>query len=205
MSAVFPAEVEDALRQEAKRELRKSIQRVRRFVPSAVRAASSERIRARLQDEGVYDGVRVMASYAAIEGKGEVGTAGVHADATARGIVVAYPALEEDGTMVFRACSTLPTEERGHGFAEPPDGAEVVAFEALDLVVVPGLAFDPTGQRIGYGAGYYDRALPRCTRARKVGVAFELQIVIEVPARPLDVPVDLVVTEKRTYAREAAT
>lgn len=205
MSAVFPAEVEDALRQEAKRELRKSIQRVRRFVPSAARAASSDRIRARLRDEGVYEGVRAMASYAPIEGKGEVGTAGLHEDAAARGIVVAYPSLEEDGSMVFRACSALPTEERGHGFAEPPVDAPIVAFEALDLVIVPGLAFDPTGHRIGYGAGYYDRALPRCTAARKVGVAFELQIVIEVPARPLDVPVDLVVTEKRTYAREAAT
>lgn len=204
MSAVFPAEVEDALRQEAKRELRKSIQRVRRFVPSAVRAASSERIRARLLEERVYEGVRTMASFAPIEGKGEVRTHGVHEDAVARGIVVAYPALEEDGSMTFRACAAMPTEEQGHGFPEPPPDAPVVPLASLDLVIVPGLAFDPTGHRIGYGAGYYDRALPGCTRARKVGVAFELQIVIEVPARPLDVPVDLVVTEKRTYAREAA-
>ncbi len=202
MSSVFPEEVEDALRREAKRELRKSMQRMRAFMSASLRAAASERIRARLREARVYEGVRAMASFAPIEQKGEPSTQGLHDDARALGITVAYPAIGDDGVMLFRASATMPTEEQGRGFPEPALDAAVVPFAELDLVIVPGLAFDPEGFRIGYGAGFYDRALPSCTRARKVGVAFDVQIVIEVPARPFDVPVDLVVTDKRSFERE---
>lgn len=64
----------------------------------------------------------------------------------------------------------------------------------VDLVIVPGLAFDLQGHRLGRGRGYYDRFLPS-TRARKIGVAFRLQIVEAVPADEWDVVMDEVITE----------
>ena len=66
----------------------------------------------------------------------------------------------------------------------------------LDVVIVPALALDPTGQRIGYGAGYYDGALAG-TAVTKVGVIFDFQLLLEVPATDGDVPVDWVVTDRR--------
>lgn len=72
----------------------------------------------------------------------------------------------------------------------------------LDLVIVPGVAFDSKGNRLGYGGGFYDRFLIR-TRADTVNVApvFEAQIVAEVLPGPLDVPVDIIVTEERMIMR----
>lgn len=83
-----------------------------------------------------------------------------------------------------------------YGIMEPlPDLPEARADE-IQFVVVPGLAFDRVGNRIGYGGGYYDRFLPQLQRAAKVAVAFDLQMVHRVPAEARDRPVDYIVTEK---------
>ena len=69
---------------------------------------------------------------------------------------------------------------------------------AIPLFLVPGLAFDPAGGRLGYGLGFYDRAFAVADPgALKVGLAFELQIIESIPADPHDVPMDFVVTEDR--------
>ena len=70
--------------------------------------------------------------------------------------------------------------------------------EKLDLVIVPGIVFDKKGYRIGYGHGYYDRFLKILKKGvKKIGLAFELQIVGEIPEEEHDVPLDIVVTEKK--------
>ena len=64
---------------------------------------------------------------------------------------------------------------------------------------MPGLAFDDRGYRIGYGAGFYDRALPRYSPpAISVGVAFDFQLAVDIPASGDDVPVHWVLTDRRT-------
>lgn len=71
----------------------------------------------------------------------------------------------------------------------------------VDFIVVPGVAFDPQGHRLGYGGGFYDdllaREQPRLTRGQIVAVAFELQVVAEVPARDKDISVPYIMTEER--------
>ena len=72
--------------------------------------------------------------------------------------------------------------------------------DAIDWVLVPGVAFDRDGRRLGYGGGYYDRLLPLLSpRAARVAGAFDLQIVDRVPAAPHDVAVDAIVTEIRAH------
>ena len=84
-------------------------------------------------------------------------------------------------------------EGRG-GLLEPdPERARPVE-EGFDLVLVPGLAFDRRGGRIGYGAGFYDRFLEE-TDALKVALAYSLQVIDSVPVEPHDVPVDRILTE----------
>jgi 5-formyltetrahydrofolate cyclo-ligase len=93
-------------------------------------------------------------------------------------------------------------EERGFGFREPPLEAAACARGDLDVIVVPAIALAPNGHRIGYGAGYYDRTLPAYTPpALAVGVAYDYQLLAEVPATTGDVPVDVIVTDARTAAR----
>ncbi|MGZ4994206.1 MAG: 5-formyltetrahydrofolate cyclo-ligase [Methylobacter sp.] len=92
------------------------------------------------------------------------------------------------------------------GILEPPkqrwgESGKEIAPEQIDCVVVPGVAFDRNGGRLGNGAGYYDRLL-KSVRADTVliGVCFESQLVEQVVTEAHDVVMDMVMTEKRTYA-----
>lgn len=82
------------------------------------------------------------------------------------------------------------------GLREPADGVPIPVAD-IDLVIVPGLAFDPLGNRLGRGRGFFDHFLAhRDFRAVACGLAFEEQFVEKVPAGPQDIPVDMLVTDK---------
>jgi len=89
-----------------------------------------------------------------------------------------------------------PVKPSSFGALEPAAG-EPVGPEEIDVVVVPGLAFDRRGHRVGYGGGFYDRFLGRLRPdALTVGICFSVQVLDEVPHGRGDRPVDLVVTEQ---------
>jgi 5-formyltetrahydrofolate cyclo-ligase len=155
------------------------------------------------------DCVRSAASVALfwpIEREHEVDLRTFDAALRARGARVAYPALERGaspdertGAMTFHFVKDAShLGDRGGGFLEPPEGEPPLAasLEALDVVVVPALAVDPAGQRLGYGAGFYDRALAGVAVV-KVGVVFDFELVSEIPATDGDVAVDWIVTDSR--------
>lgn len=78
---------------------------------------------------------------------------------------------------------------------EEPQGDDVADIADIELVVVPAVAYDRRGNRVGRGKGYYDRLLAH-TRAVKIGVGYDFQLLDEeIPAEPHDVPVDMVITE----------
>ena len=78
---------------------------------------------------------------------------------------------------------------------EEPDGDDTTSIDQIDMVVVPAVAYDRRGNRVGRGKGYYDRLL-NDTRAIKVGVAYDFQLVDEIDAETHDVAVDYVITER---------
>jgi len=83
------------------------------------------------------------------------------------------------------------------GIREPTEG-EPLAIETLDMVLVPALVFDIKGNRIGRGAGFYDRFLNSpMFQGVSMGVAFEEQVVDKLPVEPHDVPVDMLITDER--------
>ena len=82
------------------------------------------------------------------------------------------------------------------GILEPIDIMKI-AYKNIDLVLVPGIAFDSEGHRLGYGFGYYDKFLRKVPKAAKIGLCFDFQVVDKVPKEEHDVPVDFIVTEKR--------
>jgi 5-formyltetrahydrofolate cyclo-ligase len=184
-----------------KRELRKRLLGLRKTTPESACGERSARIVANLAGLEPVVRARAVALFWPIEDRHEVDLRALDASLRARGVQVAYPAVVRDdpaGSMTFHFAEPAALEERGYGFAEPPPGAPALArdLRQLDLVVVPALALDPAGQRIGYGAGYYDRALAG-TAVVKVGVIFDFQLVSEVPALDDDVAVDWVVTDQR--------
>ncbi|MDR0446804.1 MAG: 5-formyltetrahydrofolate cyclo-ligase [Oscillospiraceae bacterium] len=83
-----------------------------------------------------------------------------------------------------------------YGIPAPPETAEILPPEALDLIIVPAAAFDSTGRRLGRGGGYYDRYLPRAT-APKIGLARDILILRRVPAESFDERVNGIVTERQ--------
>lgn len=107
------------------------------------------------------------------------------------GSTVVYPKCWGDG-LIF-CPSERDSLDLCNGIPEPPS---VNPVNAIDLVVVPGLAFDKQGYRLGWGAGYYDRALAYMD-AWRVGFAFSNQVVQSLPRDDHDVPMDYVVTESR--------
>lgn len=81
-----------------------------------------------------------------------------------------------------------------YGILEPV-GELFTDYDAISLVVVPGVAFDAAGNRLGRGKGYYDRLLPRLTAAYKIGICFPFQLVDCVPAEPFDIRMDEIISQ----------
>ena len=93
------------------------------------------------------------------------------------------------------------TEAGIWGILEPRTSCPTVAAESIELVIVPGLAFDPSGGRMGYGGGYYDELLPRLAPSCwRIALAFDAQVVPAVPCDPNDQRVDLIITESAEHA-----
>ncbi len=121
------------------------------------------------------------------------------------GKTVLVPRVESQvGRMTAIQCTSLQTglSVSSYGIREPVGGEEFPARQ-IDLIIVPGLAFDRAGNRLGRGGGYYDRFLtqPGLTAVR-CAVAFHEQLVECVPASPHDQPVDLLVTDKQVLQFE---
>ena len=91
-------------------------------------------------------------------------------------------------------------EEKRFGIREPGlSHLNICSPNILDLVLVPGLAFDRKGGRIGYGAGYYDKFLEEVLdHVVRVGVAFDFQVLDSIPQTAFDVPVQKILTEKNS-------
>lgn len=176
----------------------------RRELPDAVRDQWSAAIADRLAELPAWRDARVVHTYVgAVEG--EVGTRELVSRALGEGRTVACPRVRWSprGLDSFAIRSLDDLVESRRGLWEPdPRRTEPVSDAEIDVVVVPGLAFDRRGWRVGFGAGLYDRFLAGVD-APRVGLAFSLQIEPSLPVEPHDEPVDWIVTEGETIACRA--
>lgn len=116
-----------------------------------------------------------------------------------RGVRIAYPRIESPGILGMHYVDhELELVPGPFGLSQPREQAPRVPHEAVDAVIVPAVAFDVHGFRLGYGGGYYDRLLPLLRRdCVRIGVAFDEQLLDEIPAEEHDEVVDIVVTQTR--------
>jgi 5-formyltetrahydrofolate cyclo-ligase len=178
---------------QSKRALRRAVLAERDALPADERSAGSEAIAERfLELPEVADARTVMAFWSF---GSEVDTAPLIASLRSRGATVALPRIEGSEAVPVVATTGAAMTESSFGTMEPAEG-RVLDVAELDLVVVPGVAFDWTCDRVGYGGGYYDRLLGmRREGAAAIAVAFALQIVERVPTGAIDRRIDGVVTE----------
>ncbi len=116
-----------------------------------------------------------------------------------RGVAVALPTVpgSDEGTLNFVSWTpATPLQPNRFGISEPR-GMEAVKLADVDIVLLPLVAFDDQGGRLGMGAGWYDRALAaEDVGALRVGVGWSVQQAEDLPRDPWDVPLDAVVTEQ---------
>ncbi|MDO9454130.1 MAG: 5-formyltetrahydrofolate cyclo-ligase [Stagnimonas sp.] len=125
----------------------------------------------------------------------ELPTAPLIAALKARRIAVFAPVILH-GNLRFRRLSGARLHAHKLGMSQPRAGVALRA-SAMDVLVLPLLAFDARGMRLGQGGGYYDRALSRCRfRPYRLGVAYAQQQVGKVPTESFDQPLDAVLTER---------
>ncbi len=126
----------------------------------------------------------------------EVETGPIVRRLASRGVRVLLPRVEEREMRAVPFAPGDPVTRAPFGAEEPRDGEPADPGE-IDVVVVPGLAFDLRGDRVGYGGGFYDRFLKRTRQdVLTVGVCFSLQVVDEVPHGRDDLPVLRLITEE---------
>ena len=188
---------EEVLRRRVKAEIRKRMRALRASAPASACAARSAKIRDALRAHEALRDAKAVALFFPMEERHEVDLRPLDAELRARGARVAYPSIEEEtNVMTFRFVGDLGAlVQHPLGFMDA--GPAAPEAEALDAIVVPALALDAAGHRLGYGAGYYDRALARHAFATTLGVAYDYQLVAELPKDPWDVPLDWIVTDAR--------
>lgn len=183
------------LREHAKRELRSRMRSVRALVPASARAERARAATLRVLDLAEYVGAQTIVGFSAIQK--EIDPAELLAGARASGKRVGLPRVVGDLLELHEFRDVSELEEGSFGVLEPAASAPVIAAADVDLVVVPGLAFDARGHRLGYGRAFYDRLLPGMPKAFRLGFAYDFQVVMELPDDAHDIPMHAVVTDLR--------
>ena len=190
-------------RQEVKAHLRKTVLGRRDALDAGARAALSRTILREISGLDVYRRGGVVLAYAGFGSEMQTDAFLRHSLNEGKTLLLPRVNRQERLLEVYEVGDLAQDLEAGTwGIREPrPDRCAPAAPRVVDFVLVPGLAFDPHGGRLGYGAGFYDKLLSGgvSPQAWLVAGAFEAQMVEEVPLNEDDVPVDVVVTEIGRY------
>ena len=182
--------------------LRKATRAALQKIPPAMRLAASAQIRSRLKEQPFWQNAASVLFFAPLAD--EVDVWPLLEEAMAGEKITALP-RHDYASNDYIACRVKnPQSEIGpgqFGIREPKAGCAEIPLERLGLILVPGVALDLSGRRLGRGRGFYDRLLAEI-HGIKCGVAFDEQIVDTVPAGNLDVRMDFVLTPTRCVKTE---
>ncbi len=181
--------------------IRKEMIERRRLMSQGTVSTCSQKICERILASEEYKKASTLLLYKAVNN--EVSLAALALYAKRDGKLVAYPACLGDKDM----SALIPAGDKdflsgSYSIPEPdPGNSKPLEPKDIDLVICPLTAFDQKCRRLGMGGGYYDRFLPKCTKAFIAASAYEIQRIDEVPLSSHDICVDAVFTEERVYRR----
>lgn len=181
---------------ETKQNIRKEIFRRRKLIERRQLEDDSRKIFEKIRRMPEF--VKAGCIYLYIDCKNEVMTEDIVREALALGKKVAAPKVMGKEMLFFEITSYDDLEPGGFGIREPKEGLPLADGEE-GFMVMPGVAFDQKKHRVGYGGGFYDRYLMLHTNLYKAAIAFELQMMDEVPSEPTDIYPDCIITEKNIY------
>jgi 5-formyltetrahydrofolate cyclo-ligase len=195
---------DSVIRDKVKAELRGRMRALRTQAKGEASAARSARIVERLQQLPVVCSALRIGLFWPMTARNEVDLRAFATWLHERGVEVGLPCVRADHPdMLFRCLDPGAVLEPagGTGPQQPPESARLL--EQFGVMIVPALLVDARGHRIGYGAGYYDRylaSLPSTTTT--IAVAYDYQLVAEVPNQPWDIAVSTIVTDVRVLTAE---
>lgn len=182
---------------EYKNKLRKLCIKKRNSMSIDEAEKKSEKIYENLFSVPVFQSADFIMSYVSF--KNEVITHNIITELLSKGKQLAVP-LCVNGDRELLACKILKFEDLSPGtmgILEPSlANSEIIEPHLLEVIIVPGTAFDRSMNRLGMGAGYYDRFLPKLSpKAVKIGLAYDFQLLDSIPAEKHDIPMDYIITE----------
>jgi 5-formyltetrahydrofolate cyclo-ligase len=186
-----------------KKEIRKEARKLRDSLSTQEIRSKSSAIESRLWQMIQEHQFKSIMFYIAFGS--EVQTQSCIARAINSGIKTIVPICSQDGKRQLLPSRLLDLHSEvkagKFGIPEPkPEFRRPFPPEEIDLVVVPGLAFNEQGHRIGYGGRYYDHFLVRCPQSLHIGLAYEIQIVNDIPSSEWDIPVHKIITEDKVIS-----
>ena len=182
---------------DAKALLRDQIRARVRSISPAARSSGSLKLCAQLRAQRVWQESKAVLLFAPLPDEPDVWP--LLDEALAANKIVALPSFVSGTNTYVARRVTNPARDLivgQFGIREVAELSPEMALNQLDLVLVPGIAFDPHGNRLGRGKGFYDRLLA-AVRGTKCGVAFDEQLVDAVPVGPLDIPLNCILTPTR--------
>jgi len=185
---------------EEKNAIRRKILDIRKSLSAIEILKKSNRVIENLSSVDDFSGAEVIMTY--ISFGTEVNTHGlIRSLIGKKTVIVPVVTDKERGEMILSELMDWKELSSGaYGILEPREVRERDAGE-VDVFIVPGIAFDKKGNRIGYGGGYYDRLLNK-VKGKKVGIAYDFQILDSIPAEGHDAGVDMIVTDRNIIRAE---
>lgn len=181
----------------AKSLLREQIRDRLKTLPAAERAVAATQLCARLKTSELWRAAKSVMLFAPLPDEPDIWP--LLADALAAGKLVALPRFDP-ATKQYTACQIRnPAGDLvsgQFGIREPNNYCPSHPLNRLDLVLVPGVGFDLHGRRLGRGKGFYDQLLAD-VRGKTCGVAFDEQIIADIPMEPHDIPLNCILTPTR--------
>jgi 5-formyltetrahydrofolate cyclo-ligase len=182
-----------------KNTIRKEVLGRRNAVPPEVKRIKDSLIKEMLFSLPEFGGAGTVLCYASF--RSEVDTAGIIRESIAGGKRVVLPKVDGERRRL-ELYEVKDVSELSPGYVGIPEPSltedRSIGIEGIELVIMPGAGFDLSGNRLGYGGGYYDILLAGSGKGTlKIALAYEEQIVDSIPSEDHDVKVDIVVTDKR--------
>jgi 5-formyltetrahydrofolate cyclo-ligase len=179
-----------------KKGLRQRLLLERRSISLQEKSAADLNVQLNLIERPEFQAATTVALYVAIRGEAETRFAAEQLLRVGKRLLL--PSVIGP-RMIFRGADSFAGFTKGaFGIPEPPDASSEYSAGDADVIVVPGVAFDLAGRRLGYGQGYYDRFLHGMEGSgRLFGLCYDFQLVDRIPDEPHDVLMDWVITDRR--------
>ncbi|TET52955.1 MAG: 5-formyltetrahydrofolate cyclo-ligase [Actinobacteria bacterium] len=178
-----------------KKAWREQMLEVRDKIDKSQKQTKENKIREKLERLEIYQQAYTVLYYVSF--KSEVDTHKLIKEALKENKVVAAPLVNKKSLLVKQISSFRQLKPGAMGILEPDKKRSSVKLKDLNVIIVPGVAFDKEHHRLGYGGGYYDRLLSKKEDFISISLAFEEQIIDKLPYNKYDQKVDFIVTDKR--------